>query len=418
MKHHINIQFLLKKHKDMFKSLKITLFTLLLLASNSLFSQTESIRSQILEYNDSKSNVIEKGRGLLFDKFIEGDIAKVKEIKDYLLTLEDENYSIFFPTEYWFILYWTNEFSTLAESLKSYNSEIYDFHEVSFFLYLSGVKLTEKLRHATMENEAFIKAQLQMADIDSETKQILHLNLDKLLVKSRNYSHAQDSLNEQADRFLENYPSSDYTAYVKNHIRYRLIPKNWGFAVEFFSGYGAYDGNLSKNYTNNIPLGVAFDVCYRNFELYLRDYIGFNKTKKDVDYSVGVWEKGSSAMVFFPEASLGYKTYENDQYKVSPFLGIGSMAITPPFKKTEDTPELEEVELSFTTTYMLGINFDIKLGKKHESKYDPKTSYGFLRIRYAYGLPQFSKKYNGMTGNMHYITIGIGGMSRGVKRVL
>lgn len=33
-------------------------------------------------------------------------------------------------------------------------------------------------------------------------------------------------------------------------------------------------------------------------------------------------------------------------------------------------------------------------------------------------MPRFEKKYNGMTGNMHYKTIGIGGFSRRVKRDL
>jgi len=203
---------------------------------------------------------------------------------------------------------------------------------------------------------------------------------------------------------------------VKTYIRYKLVPKNWGMTFEFFSGYGFYTGNLSKSYTNNIPIGVAFDICYKNFELYLRDYIGFNKTKKDIDYSLGTWEKGSNTMVFLPEASLGYVTYNDNRFKVSPFAGIGLMDISPPSNDTKDTPELKEVSLKFTATYIVGINFDIKFGPKRTPVNNPKTSYGFIRIRYAYNIPEFDKKFDGMSGNMHYITIGYGGMSRGLKR--
>jgi hypothetical protein len=39
-----------------------------------------------------------------------------------------------------------------------------------------------------------------------------------------------------------------------------------------------------------------------------------------------------------------------------------------------------------------------------------------MRIRYGYCMPQFGNKYDGMTGNMHYITVGFGGMGRGLKR--
>jgi len=131
---------------------------------------------------------------------------------------------------------------------------------------------------------------------------------------------------------------------------------------------------------------------------------------------LGTWEKGSRTEVFLPEASLGYVAYNDNRFKLSPFAGIGSMDISPPTKDTEETLELKDVSLGPTTTYVLGINFDIKFGPKNTSKYRPKTNYVFMRIRYAYCIPRFEKKYNEMSGNMHYITIGFGGVARGLKR--
>jgi len=276
--------------------------------------------------------------------------------------------------------------------------------------------LYDKLKEKSFNNETQIKNQIQVSDLDSETKQILSMNLDWLLLKNRENIYALDSLNERADNFLETYSQSKFEDFTKTYIRYKQVPKDWGLTFEFFSGYSVYTGNISDNYTNNVPIGVAFDICYKNFELYLRDYIGFNKTKKDFDYSLGTWEKGSRTMVYLPEASLGYVAYNDNRFKLSPFAGIGSMDISPPSHDTEETPELKEVSLKFTTTYVIGINFDIKFGPKNTPKYSPKTSYGFMRIRYGYSIPRFEKKYDGMTGNMHYITIGFGGMERGLKR--
>jgi len=384
------------------------------LFSNCLFSQVDSIKSQIMEYEDSKSTLISKGRNLLLDKFIEGDLKKVRDIKDYLMKIEDNDYFAFYPAEYWFVLYWTNDYTELAKDIQnfdsarvaSYNTRIYPLNDM----------LYEKLKEKSFENESQIKKQIQDSELDSETKQILILNLDWLLLENRKDIYAQDSLNEQADKFLETYASSEFEEFTKKYIRYKQVPKDWGMTFEFFSGYSVYTGNLSENYTNNVPVGVAFDICYKNFELYLRDYIGFNKTKKDFDYSLGTWQKGSGTMVFLPEASLGYVAYNDNRFKISPFAGIGSMDISPPTNDTEETPELKEVSLEFTTTYIVGINFDIKFGPKHIPHYSPKTSYGFMRIRYGYSIPRFEKKYDGMTGNMHYITIGFGGMERGLKR--
>ncbi len=350
----------------------------------------------------------------MLDKFIEGDLEKVDEIKNYLIKTEDNDYFAFYPAEYWFILYWTKDYIELAESIQQFDS----IKVASFNTRIRPLNnmLYDRLKEKTFKNETYIKGQIENSEIDIETKQLLTLNLDWLLLENRESIFAQDTLNVQADSFIETYSKSDYEDFTKTYIRYKLVPKDWGMTFEFFTGYGIFTGTLSENFTHNVPVGVAFDICYKDFELYLRDYIGFNKTKKDFDYSLGTFEKGSRTMVFLPEASIGYVTYNDNRFKVSPFAGIGTMDIGPTLKATEETPELDEVELEFTTTYMVGINFDIKFGAKKTPAYKPKTSYGFMRIRYAYNIPRFDKKYDGMSGNMHYITIGFGGMSRGLQR--
>lgn len=396
----------------MIKGFKISL--IFILFSNCLYSQVDSIKSQILDYDDSKSTIISKGRKLLLDKFIEGDLKKVKELKDYLIETEDNDYFAFYPAEYWFVLYWTKDYTELSENIQqfdsakvsSYNTRIRPINDMLF----------NKLKEKSFNSETLLKRQIQDSELDTETKKVLSMNLDWLLLENRLTIYAQDSLNEQADNFLETYSPSKFEDFTKTYIRYKQVPRDWGMTFEFFTGYSIYTGNLSDNFTNNVPVGVAFDICYKNFELYLRDYIGFNKTKKDFDYSLGAWEKDSRTMVFLPEASLGYVAYNDNRFKLSPFAGIGSMDISPPTNDTKETPELKEVSLEFTTTYVLGLNFDFKFGPKNTPKFSPKTSYGFMRIRYGYCIPRFEKKYDGMTGNMHYITIGFGGMARGLRR--
>ncbi len=392
----------------------ITLF-FLIFSTTFIYAQVDSLERQILNFNDTKSAIISKGRNLLLDRFLENDINKVKEIKNYLMEKgEDENYIALFPAEYWFILYWTKEYNELANSIKKFDS-------LKVASYNSRIKppydlLYEKLKTKSVENVLKIVNQIQLSELDLESKDFLLLSFEYLTTDLQKSVFSQDTINMHADNFLEKHPSSIYNDFTKKYIRYKLVPKNWGMAVEFFSGYSIYTGKLSENYTNNVPFGVAFDICYKKFELYLRDYIGFNKTRKDFTYSLGTWEKGSRTMVFLPEASLGYVTIDNSSFKVSPFAGIGAMDISPPSKDTEKTPELKEVSLEFTTTYMIGVNIDIKFGQKKTPLFSPKTSYGFMRIRYAYNIPRFEKKYDGISGNMHYITIGFGAFARGLKR--
>ena len=374
------------------------------------FSQIDSMEKQILNYDDSKSVIISKGRSLLLDKFIENDTDKVKEIKNYLLEKgEDENYIAFYPAEYWLVLYWTNEFEELANSIVKYDST----KIVSYYTRIrpSQDMLYSKLLLKSRENFQKIKNMIQNASIDIEVRDFLHLNLESLIMENEPF---QDTLNSQADDFLKAYPETEYKDFTQKHIKFKLVPKNWGMAFEFFSGFGIFTGTLNKNYTNNVPLGIAFDICYKRFELYLRDYIGFNSTKKDFDYSKGVYEKGSSTMVFIPEASMGFAVLENDRFKLAPFAGIGGLHICPPLGKTDKESELNEVSIS-AFTYNLGVSIDLKFGKNGYS-FRPKSSYGFLRVRYGYSIPNFSKKYDEISGGTHYITIGVGGFSRGLKR--
>ena len=387
--------------------MKVLIIVILSFIIFQVYGQVDGIEKQILNYGDSKSVIISKGRNLLLDKFLENDMEKVKEIKNYLIkTAEDENYIAFYPDEYWLILYWTNEYEELLNSIMAFNSTAsYDTR-----IRPPQDMLRAKLRLNSGGDALKIVFQIQFTDLDTEKKKLLRLNFENLIY-DESY---QDTLNEQADIFLKTYPETVYKDFVQKYLRYKFVPKNWGVTFEFFTGYSVNTGKLIDNYTNNIPVGVAFDICYKRFELYLRDYIGFNKTKKDIDYSSGTFAKGSSTMVFLPEASLGYVILDNNRFKLSPFAGIGAMHICPPLGKTEKIPELNEVSIT-SVIYPIGINFDIKFGKE-DYKFRPKSSYGFLRVRYAYNIARFQKKYDGISGNMHYITIGIGAMGRGLKR--
>ena len=271
---------------------KAGLLWILILVSNCLYGQVDSIKSQILGYEDSKSSIISKGRNLLLDKFIEGDLNKVKEIKDYLIKTEDSDYFALYPDEYWLILYWTKDYNELAEVIQQFDSLKNDSYRTR--IRPLNDMLYSKLNEKSLNNEIQLKKQLQDSELDAETKKVLSMNLDVLLLDNKGKTiYARDSINEQADIFLETYSQSKYEDFTKKYIRFKLVPRDWGFACELFSGYSVYTGNLSDNYTNNVPFGVAFDICYKNFELYLRGYIGVNKTKKDFDYSLGTWEKGS-----------------------------------------------------------------------------------------------------------------------------
>ena len=396
----------------------IRLFIVIILfITTELYGQNDTIFSILKDYEHSKSELILKSRRLILDKFIEGDYQKVKEIKDYLtLKVEDEDYLTLYPGEYWLILYWTQEYKNLLESFQhlltpqssDYQRKIAPQDDFLF----------DKLRSKSRESRPLLEVMLNNSELENVEKDFLKMHLTYMLSGYGDTVITQDTLNLLADEYLSNYSDSIYNDFTRKYIRYKFIPSKWGFAFEFFSGYSVFTENLALNYRNNVPIGVAFDVSYKNFILYLRDYIGFSKIKIDRPYEGGIWEEGSQVRVFLPEASIGYAVMENNRLKIAPFAGIAATDISPTEYDLRKEPDLKEVGLVFTTTYTLGLNVDIKLGTNRIPMlgYGPEQNYGFIRLRYAYNSPKFDKKYNGFGGNMHYLTIGIGGFTRKTKR--
>ena len=391
---------------------------LLMILSIGTFAQRDSLQNEILNYDDGKSELISKGRRMLLDNFIDENLEKVKEVKDYLTReVENDDYMAFYPAEYWFILYWTKEYQQLLTSVIQFdesfaNSMRYKIKPVNDLLY-------SKLLAKSIGFKDYLVAKLHESSLTDEEKDFLIMNLHYLISGEQNQQVTQEELNTMADEFLGQNPNSNYEAYTREYIRLKYVPSKWGFGVEFFSGYGIFDGSLAEEYKNNVPMGVAFDLCYKDFNLYLRDYIGFSRNLNEWNYGSGIWEKNSQVRVFLADITLGYTLLENSAFKIAPFAGIGTSGIGPTQYDLDKEPDLENVELDFSGTYSLGLNFDIKLGRPKiaiVSQNKPEDSYWFLRLRYAYNWMKFDKKFDGFNGNMHYVTVGIGGLGRTIKR--
>ncbi len=396
----------------------ILCFCCLLLFPSLLIAQEDSLREEIINYNDKRAKMISNGRRLMLDSFMEGDILKMKEVKDYLIGLKNEDYAVFHPFEYWMILYWTQDFPELLEDIRAFDStSITAFQQK---LKPSKDMLSDKLLEQTVYSFDQIVRFIKSTELSDQHRDILLLHSRLMVAKEHNPFINQDTLNYYADQFLDDYPESPYENFVRHFIRYKYYPSDWGFGFEFLSGFGLFTGRLNDHFRDNIPIGVAFDVEYRDLCLYLRDYIGFSKTKTDLSFNDVEWKNMSSARVFLPEASLGYVILENDKLKIAPFAGIAGTDIGPTDKDVDKKPELDDAGLDFTTTWVLGLNVDIKLGQPQSvNHYNYSTSnYGFIRLRYAYTNPRFNRKYSGISGNMHYITIGFGGFYSKLKREL
>lgn len=379
-----------------------------------VFAQNNSIRNFILTYRDPKTEIISKGRRLIFDKLLQNDTSKVREVVDYLENEEDENYLALYPQEKWMLYYWTGQYEKVLENLPSSQRHYYGrFFFRGFYPDADPVlhKLVEVVKGSKDEIVRHIKASA-LSDTD---KDFLALNLDYQLSGLSYRSNNNPVAGTEA--FLKVHPNSAYETYVRRNIKQEVVRSKWGLGFEFFSGYGILTNDLKTHFKNTVPVGVGFDVAYKNFTLYLRDFIGFSRTKDSLHFPAGIWKKGAQARIYLPEASLSYPLLESRRFKLSPFAGIASCSFAPTENDRNKNLVNDDVELKFTTAYTFGLNVDWKLGKSYSGLVAAnEDAYWFLRIRYAFNSPQFKNKYTGFNGNLHAVTIGIGGFGRPVKR--
>ncbi len=394
---------------------KIFLLAILIYSIQLSFAQSQTIENEISNSSETKSVLISKGRALLLDKFLIGDTTKVREIEDYLNKQSNDDYVSLYIIEQWYLDYWTKNFNHLIQTSMRYDSisssvqnKIRPSEDYLYF------KLQQKLY---LQKQTIVNS-IKESDLTQSDKDFLVMHLFNCLITKDTKDITQDTLNILADDYIKKYPNNEHIGIIRKYICYKLIPSDWGYAMEFFSGYGVFSGNLKNHYSNNVPMGIAFDIYYKNLVLYLRDYIGFSSTKHDFTAYGEQWPENSQVRVFLPEASLGYVIHDSKHLKLAPFIGLSSTDIGPTDYDLTKAPNLKNYELKFSTTYSIGFNMDIKFGKPKMAMVsnDLEESYWFLRIRYGYNFPQFSKSYNGFDGNMQYITIGLGGFGRKLKR--
>lgn len=408
-----------------YTQMKKLVFIGLLVMSGPYWTNAQNLKEghPAVALSESRSELIARGRRLLLDQLIEGDRAEARQLMIDMKRLEDSNYAVFHTMERSLLQHWLGDHAAALAEIKRLDSmPKWRSYQIAPREVTLRIKLNEILKRERGE----IKASIATANLSRRDRDFLILHLDYLLDKEGNYNiprnylasrTAQDSLNVAATAFLKAYPNSEYERYIRYNIREVYKPVNFGLAFEFFSGYGMFTGSLSRRFTNDIPIGIDFDITYKRFIFYLRDYIGLNRTKDSLRFPEGIWRSGDAARVYVPELSIGYPALENQWIQLAPFAGIASTSISPTVADEKEKPEYKDIQLKFTTTYCLGLNFDYKLGRSRTPFHASSgRAYRFVRLRYAFTLPQFHWHYSGYGGAHHLITIGFGSYERRIKR--
>ena len=350
------------------------------------------IEEEILQ---SKGTKIEKGRAFLLEKLLERDYEKVTETKDYLLGLEDEHYFALTPMELCQILMWTREFDALTVYMRQIDST-FDAN-LNDKVMPANDELRKQLYRRSVEDEHLLRFNIQEADVSAEDKAYLTLFLD-WLVTPFSYKN-QSELDDKSEKFLENYPNSDYKWFVQHVISTQATKANkdnwgWGMGLDMCGGF--VTGKLSETMTPIVGLGLSFALAYKKLLMELGYDIVLSKTKVDKPYSTGVYEAGRHNTLFNFYLDVSHPVYSGKRLSVSPVLGVGGCWETYSDKQLsyDETGELEK----FYPTVRAGLLFSIKMHGAFEG--------GSIGIKYHCGLSNFG----GSVSAIHMISVGGSGL--------
>ncbi len=366
----------------------------------------------------TRSQEISQARTILLDKFLEKDKLAVMLEIDRLMVYDTDDYLAIYPIEFWLLSYWLNDYEAILSSNKLIIQEQTANEKQTMRItppqpdYLAP-KLMEKL---TQEKERLVE-ELKRSKTTDEEKAFLMMHLESLLPSADSEQAAQDSLNTMADKFLDQYPDSEYAGFTKKYIRVKYTPSKNGAGYTFFLGKFLFGGNLPAYYTHPTLFGLSFELTSKAWLYQLNLAIGLNKTRADMPVHSTTWPKGSKATGGYINLSAGRYLIDKKHIAVAPHVGVGVFGLDP--SNTEDHPEYKGAGIRTGIAGSAGLITDFRLKTKNNTQgmySQPGVSTTFIRLGYEFIASPLKNNFVDYSGNVHKITIAIGASAKKVIR--
>lgn len=394
----------------------------IIITTPQIFSQNDSLRNQIIHYEQSKHEFLDRGRRMLLDNFENNNIEKTKKIKDLLLEENNRNvYDTFYPIEYICLLYWTEEYDVLIDFVKQVDFLQHVSNAVAMLARIDNLYPT--LFEKTIQNKELLEISINNSLLSEMDKDFLRLQLDDLLRIPQNGRIDPDAestkkINDLADIFLSKYPKSPYDTIVRETIRYKFEPLPWGGFCDIGLGAAITQGSI-HDYLNTGPMmDMLIGVRYKKTLGMLGFGFSGHELRQNIDINNTIWKEESSSTQGFVYFNGGYMLHESKRFSIYPFTGIGYGGFSAIQKDIDAQPELKHLHLnSFFTQIGIALMIKFKVLSPYLLHSTSEKAFSQLGLRYSFRMPYYENKRREMDGFFHCLTLswGIGG--RRMRRV-
>lgn len=392
------------------------IFTFVFFLSDFLFAQDSTkVAEEINNISLSKNQLRRSYEMILTTKLAQNDSKAIKDLVILLLQKEEQdNFTYLYIEDKIPLIYIAKQYENLSLALLDKYAYAIDpdFSNPSIL----STPLQKALFNYFNRNKADLQAEIKQHNLSQDAKDFHILSLQFLAHYSnrRNiYSKYPAEINQNAATFLQKYPNSLYTDYVRKYVYREYMPSKWGNYIGLGLGYNSFSQNLGQKFNNAIDFHIHYELHYKKVFANVGMKFIFSSVQQDIDYSNGaMWQKDASAQVIEFPITAGFWLWDNRVIRILPFAGISGLFISPNSKEPKAIPNSKALRIS-ALTYTFGVNLDFKIGEK---KTDELQYYHGIRVGLAYIQPNFWGYSPNFNGQMYCISLSYGGFEKFSKR--
>lgn len=137
-------------------------------------------------------------------------------------------------------------------------------------------------------------------------------------------------MNLQSDEYIMTFKGSEFDPFVRQNLRYVIATSDWGWGIDFSTGYLNLPGTIGRYMTDYGLLSMGLETSYKNIYGCIRLDIGAAHGVRKEFYYNGRWNEGLKilhtgfTLEGGPILSLGNNFY------FTPEIGISYMDFSPP----------------------------------------------------------------------------------------
>ncbi len=373
--------------------LKLCTILLISMLPFNLYSQIED---EIRAYVDTSEAMVQQGRLLMLKELNQNNLAKTREIYNYLTELtKDGPYAAFYYNEELYINMLTNDWEAVDKLMLNYDYR-------NDLVYTGSEDLAKKTQGMISLNSQSVELSCEKSNLNEQAKMLI-----RALITYLGSDEQGDEYNSFLSAYKRKYPNQRYESFEKKFMPAKNIIAAWSFSLG--SGMVFPTGDLGLDFPENALFNFGMDINVN--KVYASFYIQGSSLKLQRPFYVF---SGNDTMDFvldekfdYFEGGLkgGYFLIRSKKFQLAPYVSIlGSSLKSTKYSEPEDDDLEYEIFNSFA--YGVGLHTEMKLyefKKKHIYYGNPDT---YLSIKLDAGYNKIAKfKDNTSIGDLPYFSL-------------